>query len=389
MDSFSFFESFLSQVRLAQGGDMRRSTRTGFTLVELLVVITIIGILIALLLPAVNKAREAARRMECTNKLKQIALACVNFESRHGAFPAGVATCSDNHEGQGGTQVGIPCMGTHWLGQICGDMELAAEALTIDRCMKDNRINTHCCGSPDGVHFTDDCEHWRLGDLPTNPALGTVTPEPYLCPSAERLGIRYDNAGQTGIEGGLAKGNYAGCYGGRTTYAFPNRETIPENLAGILTMVQIKRPLVQTGNWEVGPWKEGRGQGTKISDIRDGASNTVLASELIGFDSNQDIRAVWLSTAMGATLFTASRTPNTVGGDVVMDCATNIPAGHRMACRENLTGGQTFVSARSDHPGGIVTVHGEGSGHFIQDSIDRNAWAALCTRSGGEPVPEL
>ena len=123
---------------------MKRS-RSAFTLVELLVVIAIIGILVALLLPAIQAAREAARRSQCTNNVKQIALSCANFESANRYLPPGGPTCVDTPDNGkampswwvSGSQHGAMCYGPNWALQLFAYIEEGSLAALAKQALED------------------------------------------------------------------------------------------------------------------------------------------------------------------------------------------------------------------------------------------------------------
>ena len=251
----------------ARGGQARRLNETSshslstihyplstraFTLVELLVVITIIGILIALLLPAVQAAREAARRLQCCNNLKQISLACLNHEEINGFLPTG---------GWGHSWAGEPTRGFDrrqpggWLYNILPYIEQPA---------------LHDLGADQGI----------VGTAP-RPAFTQRTSTPlaaYICPT-RRLAIAYpfiSPADYTNVipqPTMIGRGDYAGSGG--------------DQLWGIAihAPTTLAAGDAQTDTW----WTQqsgGEGNGifyvrsmTKMVDITDGASNTYLAGE--------------------------------------------------------------------------------------------------------------
>jgi len=295
---------------------MKRSK--AFTLVELLVVIAIIGILVGMLLPAVQMVREAARRTTCLNNMRQIGLALINYESSYTRLPPGWTT--ENHS----VPIGNPGWG--WSAKILPFME--AQNLR-DQLNFDLPI-TH------SSH-----QQWIQTQLPF-----------YMCPSdpaQEILNLDTHIDGHTHpVMGALhdphdpeehgdlwvSRSNYSGVFG---------NSHIDENPAQGNGAFFANRAL-------------------RFSDFTDGLSNTLI----VGERRNDQAAISWV----GVVADVDEPAARIVGS---ADHAPNDKQGH-------------FEDFRSYHPAGVNMVLGDGSGHFVTESVDEYVFQGLASRSGGEVV---
>ncbi|MEE8451970.1 MAG: DUF1559 domain-containing protein [Thermoguttaceae bacterium] len=372
----------------------RRARRFGFTLVELLVVVAIIGILIALLLPAVQAAREAARRIQCNNSLKQISTALQSHHEAHGSFPPGVPSCTWENWITGAQEAGAFCQGPNWASNILAEMGEEKLAQWVYDTMQD------------AASGADDLEHGGSKtdrDAPGN--VGTRTPSIYICPSADRmtkaLGEDISQSDVWGHDYWIAKGNYAACFGDLDYEAAcpavdmsggPHIDGTEEGARmqhrGVfqVNMVRAWETAEQADNPQGNLIlkKMANHLGTQIAEIHDGASNTMAVSEVFGFDSARDSRGGWVINTPGSSLFMAKYGPNSKENDVTSVCEPNIPPKHPLYCpNENRSDGHIWASARSRHSGGVNVTMADGSSHFFANDIDLAVWQALATRSNG------
>ena len=291
----------------------------GFTLVELLVVITIIGILIALLLPAVQAAREAARRAQCSNNLKQIGLALHNYHTSTRSFPPGAF-------------FGL------YRGSIVMRLLPYVEQQALYDCF-DFKLNT------DTQALADDK---KLG--------GTVV-SVYVCPSDTSRGKKSN---------GMAVSSYAASQG--PTPHHGNSSCWCENNWNEYT------PPPQVWEAEVfhGPFTRDP-ICTAVADCRDGVSNTIYFGEVLPLCSAH-MGAGWAMTNNGQGF---GHTHIPINYDT---CQTDGDYCHQ-SCNWS-----TEKGFRSNHPGGAMFVFGDGSVHFLSETIDHWNYQYLGNIRDGEPV---
>ncbi len=356
---------------------MQRQRIRGFTLVELLVVIAIIGILIALLLPAVQAAREAARRSQCTNNLKQFALAVHNYVDTYQAFP---------NKKQGTAQGGCPnCNG----GYGSGWMRLLP--FYEQQALYDQWSSPQTFGGTNYAAF---------GPCPWDGTAGAY--RPYL----QHIGVlKCPSDGNIANAGGK----------GRTNYMFSVGDSI--RCSGAM------------GNNDSGATRgvfANQGYKATFSSINDGTSNTAMLSErLFGFDS----RAVGQGTVHNFAglpdnpqscytqvdpnnprQFLTSASVAGWSGQWDHGSTSHIgfntvlpPNGPSCAELSNDNTNHGVYPPTSNHPGGVNLAMADASVRFISETIDTGTlsaphptnatqpspygvWGALGTRSGGEPV---
>ncbi|QDU39532.1 putative major pilin subunit [Maioricimonas rarisocia] len=333
----------------------RHSRKRGFTLIELLVVIAIIAILVSLLLPAVQQAREAARRSECKNKLKQLALAIHNYHDTYSVFPPGTvngAGRSGNPDDPNGCHGGgLLCIGGPWSVLILAH---------LDNAPLFQQHQTIVSERPEAVDWYGNGYYTSQGIT-----IGSERIDIMNCPS--HPGSDELMANGTGMEH-LARGNYAASYGAG---GYGSSYTKDRTVGGVF----------------------GNNSSYSMRDLTDGSSNTVMLSEvkyrLPGPSSTGDIRGTWAYGSMGSNIFSTLTAPNSNENDAIWGCRHY----EGMPCGGSTTGGGAYqdlwAAARSYHVGGVQAAMADGSVRFVTENIDLGTWNALGTRGGGETLGDF
>lgn len=338
-----------------------RRPSTGFTLVELLVVIAIIGVLVALLLPAIQAAREAARRSSCLNNIKQIGLCLLNYEAAKGDLPKGEVRNFTLGNESSTTSNGS------WISQSLPYMEQGAIFAMYD---PSRPIYDQLSGSETAENIAF---HHRY--IPT-----------YDCPSDGSASSLELVRNDSGIARYGMRGNYTGNVGYSTdSYGIWMNDPYWQQVRNRAN--PAAQPMTDDGGRTnrsallgFGPLMINRG--VKLREVVDGTTNTVLASEIINVDAGDDSRGTlhW----GGGSLHLHTETPNSNVRDLTRNCISTPEA--PCAVSSNNWEGAHQLTARSGHPGCVNVLLLDGSGRTVQNEVDLPVWQAASTFNGEEAV---
>jgi prepilin-type N-terminal cleavage/methylation domain-containing protein len=357
-----------------------RSVASAFTLVELLVVIAIIGVLVALLLPAVQAARESARRSQCTNNIRQLGIASQNFHDVNGKFAVGVQIAGTVTNGTQNllSAYRTPGFGPNWLVLTLPYIEQSGlyqqNGPSIDNFLPSN-----------GTDLS-----WRR--------LAATSLKAARCPS-DNYGSNPANTFSlnTGTFNAFwARGNY----GGNGGPGWLNFTVQGNSKDGTET---------GTGSGYAGGIF-GVNYGCRMSEITDGTSNTVLINELRVGINQGDRRGVWAMGLGGSSLTGANAivgqdclfpNDNAEKSDDIEDCTAlrntigkpTVGMGDmRMGCSFDNTPNNWpnwQAQARSLHPGGVIACFADCSTRFITNNIATTVWYVVLSRNDGQANPDF
>lgn len=324
---------------------MRRPAPSGFTLIELLVVISIIGILIALLLPAVQSARQSAQRTQCLNNMKQMGLALASHESAIKKFPPGTYV---DTKGWGSSEPQRESI--YFLHYLLPYFEQSAYYQKINQ-----------------GNWTND-RPWVPGDgqdWPVGVAMPLLT-----CPS--------DPGPVTSTHAGpdipLARSSYLGLFSGLKDSDNWSRSFPPHQRAF---------------------FRQGKDFATRVAEIRDGTSNTLSVGEYIRGKDLNDARGWFYSTRAANQFLYVTHTPNSSVPDNLISyqhyCSDgyNLPSQPCVVSDSNGYGGDNFASSRSYHSGGVNALFADGHVRFVTSLISLEIWQNLAWIADGKVVGEF
>ena len=329
-------------------GVMMLRRRSGFTLVELLVVIAIIGILVALLLPAVQAARESARRSQCLNNFKQDGLALHNYAAAHGEFPMG-------------DDLWVPLDGM--TEAECGERRVTRDRSSYIYFGWTMAIMPYL--ERQDVYDAADFDQWSVGDLVTNYAVMGIRIDSFICPSDAQAGQFASNG--VGPPRDPRTGELLWNGG-------PNDDARLTNVVGVADSTEH----LCAGIWPRAFWLNdgvfGEQRGCREAQILDGLSNTLLLAEVTGGGPSSQRGHYWMAFAMTDTRDGVNG-PFTVPGNPSIEISD----------REDNSGfSRSETGPSSYHPGGCHFARADGSVHFISESIAQATLKALTTRNGGD-----
>jgi prepilin-type N-terminal cleavage/methylation domain-containing protein len=306
---------------------MPRSNRSpcAFTLVELLVVIAIIGILVALLLPAIQAARQSALRNSCLNNVRQVMLGLVNYMESNKRLPHGSYNYTSSGSGDtplyGASKYRRRC----WVQDVMPFIEEAPLGREYEDWAKRNP--------------TTDAYYFPKSDTPMSM---------FMCPS-DPAGLKNDQQG--------FHGNYVVCAGNEYMRYTTDADSATKPNGSMYAISQ-----------------------TKPKHFSDGMSKTIVVGEIVlTVSASHDVRGRYYNAVHGGTMFTTLYPPLSAYQDRIPWTVDTNPAAPATSTVDN-----AMQSLRSGHTVGVNIAKADGSATFLGEDVDPTAYRALGSRNGGE-----